>query len=1035
MCPSNAPKVELDLWRYAQMLGMAEVVSLRHQPGELFRELAPRLRAIVPFDLINFALCDPARETMKVYAWEGAEWPKEPMETALGESALGWVWRNQSVLSIDDLLKEKRFGPELQWLREHEIRSYCVVPLATLHGCPGALGLGSKRAGAFNAHDVPFLCCVAEMAALGVDATLPEEILAEEMARLRLLLELRDPRIQDSDLLESVASILGSMQRWVPQDYVGLYLYDGISQSLRLHMTDPQLAEKMAPRGLTPLEGTLAGQAFRSQRSVVLDRSGLAGSSFASVKRGIELGVKFLYLTPLFSAKGPLGVLKIARREDQPFSQRDVELLEQVAATVAPVIERAQTASHIREEAAQTRTLSEFDRGSASSRALTGTGRLLDLKVTSDPEARDAGNPVWFGAAEALLESEQLLSAYFSASKVGFCFLDRDFRYLAINRTLAEMNGILAEIHLGKTIREMLGDFAELIEPQLNRVLATGQPIWNFEISCTLYNRTEPGYWMEHYIPIKDATGKVAQIGVVAVEITEKKKLEESLREEKKRQQVMVEVSHILTAKRDVPQAFPQISAYLRRVLRQEYAALAVQDEKSGQLVRQAMDFPLRKWPTGTAETTARDPGVKALRERASLIFNRDQMQDFHPETRDYLLSEGLKSLCCVPLLRPKGPLGVLVLGSTRADAFKTDDLGLLNQVAAHLAIALEYARAAREVEQLRNRLEREKRYLEGEPRPKLNFEEIIGESPALKQVLDQVAIVADSDATVLLLGETGTGKGLIARAIHRTSKRKDRSFVTLNCAAIPTGLLESELFGHEKGAFTGAVSQKIGRLELADQGTLFLDEIGDISLELQPKLLRVLQDQEFERLGGTRTIKADLRLIAATNRELSKSVAEKEFRSDLFYRLNVFPIRLPSLRERREDIPVLVRYFVRKFAGRMNREIETIPSETMHALMNWHWPGNIRELENFVERSVILTEGSALRAPLAELRKESPGANQESLENSEKEHILRVLRETGGMISGPTGAAQRLGIKRTTLQSRMLRLGITRQDYSGQSS
>ena len=565
--------------------------------------------------------------------------------------------------------------------------------------------------------------------------------------------------------------------------------------------------------------------------------------------------------------------------------------------------------------------------------------------------------------------------------------------------------------------------------------MATGQPIWNFEISCTLYNRTEPGYWMEHYIPIKDATGKVAQIGIVAVEITEKKKLEESLREEKKRQQVMVEVSHILTAKRDVPQAFPQISAYLRRVLRQEYAALAVQDEKSGQLVRQAMDFPLRKWPTGTAETTARDPGVKALRERASLIFNRDQMQDFHPETRDYLLSEGLKSLCCVPLLRPKGPLGVLVLGSTRADAFKTDDLGLLNQVAAHLAIALEYARAAREVEQLRNRLEREKRYLEGEPRPKLNFEEIIGESPALKQVLDQVAIVADSDATVLLLGETGTGKGLLARAIHRTSKRKDRSFVTLNCAAIPTGLLESELFGHEKGAFTGAVSQKIGRLELADQGTLFLDEIGDISLELQPKLLRVLQDQEFERLGGTRTIKADLRLIAATNRELSKSVAEKEFRSDLFYRLNVFPIRLPSLRERREDIPVLVRYFVRKFAGRMNREIETIPSETMHALMNWHWPGNIRELENFVERSVILTEGSALRAPLAELRKESPGANQESLENSEKEHILRVLRETGGMISGPTGAAQRLGIKRTTLQSRMLRLGITRQDYSGQSS
>ena len=280
-------------------------------------------------------------------------------------------------------------------------------------------------------------------------------------------------------------------------------------------------------------------------------------------------------------------------------------------------------------------------------------------------------------------------------------------------------------------------------------------------------------------------------------------------------------------------------------------------------------------------------------------------------------MAEGLKSLCYVPLLRPKGPLGVLVLGSTRADAFKTDDLTLLNQVAAQLAIALENARTAREVEQLRNRLDAGEA-LSGrcEP-PQPNFEEIIGESPALKQVLDQVAVVAESDATVLLLGETGTGKGLIARAIHRTSKRKDRSFITLNCAAIPTGLLESELFGHEKGAFTGAVSQKIGRLELADKGTLFLDEIGEISLELQPKLLRVLQDNEFERLGGTRTIKVNLRLIAATNRDLAKSVAEKEFRSDLFYRLNVFPIRLPPLRERREDIPLLVRYFVRKFAGR----------------------------------------------------------------------------------------------------------------------
>ena len=477
-------------------------------------------------------------------------------------------------------------------------------------------------------------------------------------------------------------------------------------------------------------------------------------------------------------------------------------------------------------------------------------------------------------------------------------------------------------------------------------------------------------------------------------------------------------------------QVFPQISAYLRRVLRQEYAALTVHDEKSGQLVRQAMDFPLRKGLAAAAEINpAKDPGGKALLERQPLIFTKDEMQEFPSGTTDHLLAEGLKSLCCVPLLRPKGPLGVLVLGSTRADAFKTDDLTLLNQVAAQLAIALENARTAREVELLRNRLEQDKRHLQGETRTQLHFEEIIGESPALQQMLDQVAIVAASDATVLILGETGTGKGLIARSIHRASKRKERSFITLHCAAIPTGLLESELFGHEKGAFTGAVSQKIGRLELADKGTLFLDEIGEIPLELQPKLLRVLQDHEFERLGGTRTIKVDLRLIAATNRDLAKSVAEKEFRSDLFYRLNVFPIRTPSLRERREDIPLLVRYFVLKFARAMNRGIESIPSETMDALVNWHWPGNVRELENFIERSVILTDGTALRAPLADLQSETSCSTEQSLEGTEREHIMRVLRETGGMISGPTGAARRLGLKRTTLQSKMQRLGITRRE------
>jgi formate hydrogenlyase transcriptional activator len=386
---------------------------------------------------------------------------------------------------------------------------------------------------------------------------------------------------------------------------------------------------------------------------------------------------------------------------------------------------------------------------------------------------------------------------------------------------------------------------------------------------------------------------------------------------------------------------------------------------------------------------------------------------------------------CCIPLVTRKGAVGTINFARQDADTFSSPDLSLLKQIAGQIAVAMDNSRAYGEIAALTEKLSVEKLYLQGEIRSELNFEEIIGESQVLKRVLEQAKTVAGSDATVLILGETGTGKELIARAIHRMSLRSDASFIKMNCAAIPTGLLESELFGHEKGAFTGAISQKIGRLELADKGTLFLDEVGDIALELQPKLLRVLQDQEFERLGATRTIGVDVRLIAATNQDLTKIIAEKQFRSDLYYRLNVFPIRIPPLRERREDIPLLVHYFVHKFSSRMNKAIDSIPSETMQALCSWDWPGNVRELENFIERSVILTVGSVLRVPLAELASlTEENANNGTLEHLEREYIIRALRETGGVIAGNHGAAARLGLKRTTLQSRIQRMGISRREY-----
>jgi formate hydrogenlyase transcriptional activator len=342
------------------------------------------------------------------------------------------------------------------------------------------------------------------------------------------------------------------------------------------------------------------------------------------------------------------------------------------------------------------------------------------------------------------------------------------------------------------------------------------------------------------------------------------------------------------------------------------------------------------------------------------------------------------------------------------------------------VAIAIENALAYREIAELKDKLAQEKLYLEEEIRGEVDFEGIVGQSSALRQVLQLVETVATSDSTVLLLGETGTGKELVARAIHDRSRRKERTLIKLNCAAIPTGLLESELFGHERGAFTGAVTQKIGRLELADQGTLFLDEVGDIPLELQPKLLRVLQDGEFERLGSTQTKKVDVRLVAATNRDLDRMIEDRQFRSDLYYRLNVFPIRIPPLRERPEDIPLLVRYFSQKYARRMEKQIDSIPAAAMRKLTRWHWPGNVRELQNLVERAVILTRGNSLAISLPELA--DGGAHLALARASsadEQDRIVRILKETKGHVGGPKGAAARMGIKRTTLLTRMKKMGI----------
>jgi len=498
------------------------------------------------------------------------------------------------------------------------------------------------------------------------------------------------------------------------------------------------------------------------------------------------------------------------------------------------------------------------------------------------------------------------------------------------------------------------------------------------------------------------------------------------------RHRLILAVNNQLALHLEPRDLFQAISATLRRHFTYDSISLIMLDEGGQGAHVRFVDFPTGRGfiQENQRITSITSPTFKAIFDGQAVVATLADLRNFAPPIAQVLVEgEGFQSICAVPLRSRGRVIGSLNFGSRLDRAFSPEDVDLFLAVANQVALALDNATAYEQIQQLRDRLAEEKLYLEEEVREEFAFGEIIGHSPSLQKVLRQIQTVAPSDATVLLLGETGTGKELMARALHNLSPRKDHTFVKMNCAAIPLGLVESELFGHEKGAFTGAIAQKTGRLELAHQGSLFLDEVGEISLELQPKLLRAIQEREFERLGSTKTRKVDIRLVAATNRDLARMVQEGSFRSDLYYRLKVFPIHMPPLRERQEDIPLLVSYFTQKYAQRMKRRIESVPTRAMEALMAWPWPGNIRELENFIERCVILSQGSELYVPISELVNPAPlegSAPLIPMRDAEREHILKALQEAQGKLGGINGAAARLGMKRTTLQSRMQKLGIS---------
>ncbi|HEY4380043.1 MAG TPA: sigma 54-interacting transcriptional regulator [Acidobacteriaceae bacterium] len=648
----------------------------------------------------------------------------------------------------------------------------------------------------------------------------------------------------------------------------------------------------------------------------------------------------------------------------------------------------------------------------------TGTGPVVLSFIRDVTEQR--------AATEALRRNDQQLRSIIEGVRdYALYLLDRDGHVMTWNPGGERIKGYTEEEILGKHYsRFFTQEDLDLGRPEelLRLAAARGR----IEVQGWRIRKDGSRFWTDSILTaVRDSAGEVTSYAKVTRDFTDRKRAEEAF---------MLQLSNALLANMDVRKLLSAISASIGEMIPHDAATLALYDAANDQLIAQFLSADEEKLRGEILLPIEGSPAGRAFRTREPVLIENMENSSFPPESIRHLTSLGMKSGCWVALVHRGEVVGTMMVASRMEAAFSEREAEMLIEMADQVAMAVNNAMAFRQIQELRDRLGQEKRYLEEEINLEKRFDDVVGESVGLRRVLREIETVAPTDATVLIQGETGTGKELLARAIHRLSPRSERTFVKINCAAIPAGLIESELFGHEKGAFTGAIARKIGRLELAHEGTLFLDEVGELPLDLQPKLLRALQEKEIERVGGNRAISVDVRLIAATNRDLAQMVGNKEFRSDLYYRLKVFPVFSPPLRERAGDIPILVRHFVDAHSRRMGKHIETIPEETMAALARWQWPGNIRELENFLERAVILTRGPVLFVPLSELEleEEQEGQDWESptLQAAEKEHILRVLREAQGQIGGPNGAAARLGLKRTTLNSKIKKLGIERSDY-----
>ena len=863
--------------------------------------------------------------------------------------------------------------------------------------------------------------------------------------RVELLLNLTTKITSSLELREVLRAIAANIREVSHADAAGVAFFDEGSNKSRIYAVDFPGAKGFVREELVVTPGRALKRAWGSSKAVVVntnDREELGPEIHDLV---VAEGLDAHCLIPLVSHGRPVGLLILARRGQSFFTSEDVHFLTRASGQIAVAIENA-----------------------LAFQEASGLGARLQLllnltsKITSSLDLREVLRAVAANIREVIHADGVVVSLLDAASDKCRVFAV-DFPHgkgvikeelmvtpsAAVRRAIESLKPVvyetwnrdeLAPDH-DLTVAEGLKTACSI--PLVNHGLALG--------ILSILRTTETPFTPDDVDFLSRASGQITIAVENALTFQEASNLGARLR-------LLLNLTNRITSNLELGEVLHAVSANIRELMQCDAVGFLLYDKELGKFRLLGVDFPHGKGVAREGQlvnSDKDDPGTRAFQTLTPVVVTYAD-QEVSQEMRELATAEGIKTSCFIPLVNHGRALGVLGFSRFTDGSFSPDDIAFLSQASGQIAIAVENALAYREISELRDKLAQEKLYLEEEFRSEMGFEQIIGNSEALKHVLQQVETVAPSDSTVLLLGETGTGKELIARAIHDRSRRKQRTLVKLNCAAIPTGLLESELFGHEKGAFTGAINQKIGRLELADQGTLFLDEVGDIPIEIQPKLLRALQEREFERLGSTHTLKVNVRLVAATNRDLEKMIAGKEFRPDLYYRLNVFPIRIPPLRDRKEDISLLVSHFVQKFAKEMQKPIEAIPTAVMKGLRAWDWPGNIRELENFIERAVILTRGKSLEAPLAELRKTNTEGSvyasphdvkqadaeksnsrtdkssvADEYERKQREQIMLALSACKGRVGGSDGAAARLGMNRTTLLSRMKKFGIYSKQYA----